>query len=92
MAGSFDVTSFMNLNYRDRYKIIIDKKIAMDSFSSTGTYVLKKYKKLATGVTFNSGIGGVGAINTGALYMLIFSQGASYVYGYGRTRIRFTDA
>jgi multidrug transporter EmrE-like cation transporter len=91
-AGTADVTSFMNLNYRDRFKIIMDKKISLNAFGSTGTYVLKKYKKLSTGVTYNSGIGGIGSINTGAVYMLIFGQGASDVYGYGRTRIRFTDA
>jgi hypothetical protein len=90
--GSIDVTSFMNLDYRDRFKIILDKKFAMNAYGSSATYVLKKYKKLSTGVTYNSGIGGVGSINTGAVYILVLAQGSSYVYAFGKSRIRFTDA
>jgi hypothetical protein len=90
--GSIDVTSFMNLDYRDRFKIIMDKKFAMNAYGSSATYVLKKYKKLSTGVTYNSGLGGVGSINTGAVYILVLAQGSSYVYAFGKSRIRFTDA
>lgn len=95
-AGVPDTLSFMNLNYRDRFKIVMDKRFPLTGNMNNGAVYIKKFKKLSTGVTYTSTSTGesgstIGSIATGALLMYVFSQyGISS--GLVRTRVRFTDA
>ena len=94
-AGLPDTLAFMNLNYRDRFKIVMDKRIVVSSNMNNGIVYVKKFKKLNSGVTFTSTSTGesgssVGSIATGALFMYTFSQFGKAA-GLIRTRLRFTD-
>lgn len=75
--------SHLNLNYRDRFKILKDKIIVLDPYivnATSGTSVaaatnqiknVKIYKKLNQEVIFNATNGGdIADINSGALWML----------------------
>jgi hypothetical protein len=80
-------TSFLNLNFRDRFKVIIDKRIALNTFSSTSGPIYTEFKELASETIF----GTEGTITTGAVYMWVFGTNG-YTNGTIRTRIRFIDA
>jgi len=94
----------LNLDNRDRFKVLIDKQLAMGQFDSTTAgatnaaaptiHQIKKYKKLNLEVLFNGTAATVGSIATGSIYMLTIGAVAS---GVGSTftvssRIRFEDA
>lgn len=98
-------SSHINLNYRDRFKILTDKVFPMDAslLSTTnqyvgygkGTYAIKKYKKCKIDVIFNSTNGGtIADISSGALYMVwIGSQASGAVDAVANiaTRVRYSD-
>lgn len=90
----------MNLNNRDRFKILADCFIETDAFVNTtgvisaGTYTERTktiYKKMNTEMQFSGTTNAVGSIATGGVFALFISSelnGTGYkVY----SRIRFTD-
>jgi len=87
----------MNLNNRERFKVIWDKIFTIDSIQGSGNnpWICKKFKKLPNLETiFNSGnAGSVGDIQTGSLYMLTFATGeaASTPGMVFYSRVRFAD-
>lgn len=100
-------TSQLNINYRDRFKILCDKQYAMGPFqidtvnhyglsSNQQAYGIKKYKKLYLETIFNGTNGGtIGDITTGALWMVWVgtqAAGGDACTATVTTRLRFSDA
>lgn len=106
VLNTADPTSHLNLNNRDRFRVVKDKTFVFDplrvdpavgpvSFNRT-IYNFKCYKKLRLEVIFNGTNGGsIADINSGALYMFWIGSAAA---GTGTdsnailsTRVRFDD-
>lgn len=100
-------SSQLNLNNRDRFKVIKDKNWYVDpivtnatpktfsAFNKTGD-VFKTYKKLGQEVIFNATNGGtIADITSGALYMFWIGNQAAGTQTDGNaivsTRVRYTD-
>jgi len=87
----------MNLNNRERFKVLWDKIFQVDSIQGSGNdpWIVKKFKKLPNLETiFNSGnAGAIGDIQTGSVYMLTIATGeATVTPGFQfYSRIRFAD-
>lgn len=93
----------LNLNNRDRFKILMDKEFAVAKTDNTATQAVsgsptchrfKKYTRLNHEVLFNGTTAAVGSIATGALYLVtIGTQAAGDAASVTiATRIRFEDA
>lgn len=90
----------MNLSNRDRFKVLLDKRVAMGAVMyttgalSTGMAqpkVIRVYKKMNMEVIFGGTGSGVGAIQTGAIWMILTDEIGSCV-GYSLySRVRFQD-
>lgn len=96
--------SFMNLDNRERFVVLMDKPFAVGAFSNVATtayaqsptvHAVNEYKQLpANSYTIYDGTGsGIGDINTGALYLVTIGNQAA---GAGArlvatTRVRYTD-
>lgn len=99
--GSSGTTAPINLNNRDRFRILMDKRVALQpvvysgSAVSTGSPVtrnIKKYIKLGdVSTTLNdTGSGVYGDISSGALMLLVYSEYGKCQYVY-TARTRFSD-
>ena len=100
---SADPTSQLNLDNRDRFKVLVDKEFINGKIDTTATQAIaispavwkfKKYKYLKHETLYN-GVGAtVGSIATGAIWMVLISNQAAGVAATTRlsTRIRFEDA
>lgn len=85
----------LNLNNRERFKVIWDKDKQIDP-DGPNNQMFKLYKKCMLPVTFNAGNAGTAAdIQTGALWLLAMTsvQGTSagVISGEFYSRVRFTD-
>lgn len=99
-ARAIDVNSPNNLNNKDRFIVLCDKRFVL-SAQGTGSRVIKKYKKLSTSVTYKSGatVGDVTDITSGGLYVLIYRDAdlgentnpAINVKMTGDVRLRYQD-
>jgi len=98
-AGA-DCHSAMNLNYRDRFKVLYDKSVNMAAGAYTATALtvgspttktFNVYKKLDLETVFQSTGSGVADISTGSMFLITWglANQASVVIGY--MRVRFTD-
>jgi len=95
--------SQLNMNNRDRFKVLMDKQYAVGKVLDTATqafagsptiHQLKKYKRLNLEVLFNGTTNVIGSIATGSVYMITIGNqaaglGAEFLVS---TRIRFIDA
>lgn len=94
VLASNEITSPMNLNNVERFKVILDKEFKLGAIDCTAC-AYKWYKKFKLPVAFNTGsTGNITDITTGSLYMLTFSNGlfaTTAPSGEVYTRIRFTD-
>lgn len=72
-ARAIDVNSPNNLNNKDRFIVLCDKRFVL-SAQGTGSRILKKYKKLSTSVSYKSGatVGNVTDITSGGLYFIAY--------------------
>lgn len=97
--------SFMNLDNRERFVVIMDKKFVTGGIVNTATqalagsptvHVIEKYKKLPPGsFTIYDGTGsGIADINTGALYLLTVGDTTETNGAICRVacRVRYTDS
>lgn len=91
----------MNLNNRDRFKILADKFLTIGSWAFTGTSLtagsprptqMKVYKKMNMEMIFGSGGNTVGAIQTGAIYVLLIALNNNISTSIFNSRIRFIDS
>jgi len=97
---AIDTNSPNNLNNRDRFIVITDKRFVISN-NGTGGRNFKKYKRLNTSVTYKSGstTGNISDITSGSLYLYAFcdrdfnavSDTESRMYISGDIRLRFTD-
>lgn len=106
LLNTADSTSHLNLNNRDRFRIIKDKTFVFDPMVITAATAvanwnrtisdIKCYKKLTGEVIFNGTNGGtIADINSGALYMFWIGNvpaGTNDSLAVLSTRIRFDDA
>lgn len=106
LLNSATPASQLNLNNRDRFKILADKEYVMDptvysvtatqsvaAFSNQAKYV-KKYKKLNLETIFSTSTGGIADITSGALFMFWIGSraaGAGDANFIGSTRVRYAD-
>jgi len=72
-ARAIDIHSPNNLNNRDRFIVLSDKRFILQSGGPSSRYI-KKYKRLNTSVAYKSGatVGDVTDITSGGLYMLAY--------------------
>jgi len=96
-------TSQLNLNNRDRFRILYDKSFCAGSTNNTATqansnghncFFMKKFKPLKHEVIFGGTAATVGSIQTGSIYLLMMSNVATTA-GSGlswSSRVRFYDA
>lgn len=89
------VVTPMNLNNRERFKIIFDKYLTIDP-QGPQSATLKVYKKFSLPVIFNSGNAGtIADIQTGSIYVFgattVQATGAGFVNVNHYARIRFLD-
>lgn len=95
-------TAPMNLNNRDRFRVIIDKRYALGTISTTATQsvsdrttaLIHKYKKINLETIFDGTTNAIGDIQTGSLFALtVGSVAAGTTYEANVSiRLRFTDA
>jgi len=96
-----DPHSPMNLNNRDRFKVLVDKKGQLGSYltSAGGTIISgapqnawwSKYKKCNLETVFSGTTNAIGSMATGSIYICYIGDfvGISLIDYY--TRVRFTD-
>lgn len=98
--GTQGSTGINNLDNRDRFKVIMDKVLALNTAGAaaaagTNVAVVKKYMKCNLPVQFDSATGNIGDINTGSLLLLCLSDvdtaSALDYTATGYIRVRFTD-
>lgn len=97
-------TAFMNLNNRERFKVHMDETHAFGPINITATSTISPcpgavginvYKKVMVPVTFELATNVIGAISSGALYVVTVGAQAAGVQDGNFTfsaRVRFVDA
>lgn len=98
-SGNYD--SPINLNNRDRFKVLYDKFIMMCATAYTaGTLaagdpcpkMLTKYKKMYMEQIFGGTANTVGSIQTGSIYAMLIASANNTVQADSYFRVRFEDA
>lgn len=101
-SPSVSATTPINLNFRDRFKVLMDKRYYQPASNfaagslTTGSPQPRNIKKFIRlrdiTTTFNdTGTGVYGDIASGALLLLVFSENGASFYTY-TSRVRFVDA
>lgn len=93
-------TCLYNIGNSERYKVLIDYKGGIVSNTSNKIKTLSFYKKINCTVSYGGTDSGIGDIQTGSLYLVIYSDiytqsgdiGVNVLMVYGSVRIRYTDA
>lgn len=92
--------SFMNLDNRERFKVVCDEKFTLQQFnvasslSGSALPLVDVYKKFS-GVTIYDGTGGgIADINTGAMYLVTIGTAVAAIGATAQLacRVRYTDA
>lgn len=73
-AANVNTTSFNNLNNKDRFMIIYDKKVTLNSCGGQSTLFFKKHKKMNLETQFTGPTGAMNQIQTGAFFLLAFGD------------------
>ena len=99
-ARAIDVNSPNNLNNRDRFIVLADKRFVLQT-GGPSTRLIKKYKRLNTSVAYKSGatVGDVTDITSGGLYVITYRDAdismitdpSSTVNVTGDIRLRYQD-
>lgn len=67
--------SFMNMDNRDRFVVLLDKQYAIDQSGGNESCQVKVYKKINLTTVFNAGTAGtVADITSGSIYLLAISD------------------
>jgi len=92
----------LNLNNRDRFRVLWDKRVAMGYFDTTATQSVadrttievRKYRKCNLETVFDGTTAAIGDIQSGSIFMLTISnQPTGTGYNLSATlRLRFTDS
>lgn len=95
--------SQLNMNNRDRFRVLLDKQFQIGKIDDTATqaaqgsptiHQIKKYKRLNLDVLYNGTTAAVASIATGSVYLITIGNqaaGAGGVFTLS-SRIRFVDA
>lgn len=99
-----DATAMLNLDYRDRFKVLLDKHFVFDAcilsitdnYAAWGrtTHYFKKYKKLNLETIYNSTLGTAAAVTSGTLLLFFIGttpSGTADLNVRFQTRVRFLD-
>jgi len=92
-------TSMLNLNNRDRFKVLMDKQFALGFYSagniaSNASFNLKKFKKLNHDVIFSGSTNLIGVMTSGVIFLLTVGTGVTGTATnklVASFRIRFSD-
>jgi len=94
-----EITAAMNMSNRERFKVIVDKRIPIGSTVATQAFAPviqhgEKFRKCNQIVTFNAGnAGDITDIATGSLHFVFMTTaGVANCSVNGNVRIRYTDA
>lgn len=99
-GGNTDAASQLNLNNRERFKILKDKQWTVDPVLASGafnrtTIPVKVFKKVQIDTIFGTSGGTVADITSGAIYVMFTSLnavGAQPAAAYISSRVRYMDA
>lgn len=92
--------SMLNLNNRDRFKVLMDKQITMGFYNTTASSSvadrtvtnIKKYKKLNLDTIYDGTTAAIGDVQSGALLLVTLGTLAGSVWELLATvRVRFAD-
>lgn len=95
-----DALNPMQLTNRERFKILLDKRIALPAFVMAAgvptagdprQLFWKKYLKINMDTVYGGSAATVGSVQTGGLFMAVLSQTATWNASY-YSRVRFTDS
>lgn len=97
---TIDVNSFMNLDNRERFKVLYDKKVYVAPFNATvatqntnNMPIIDVYKKCNIPTIYEGTAATVGSVSSGAIWLVCWSQSAAATVVFnGTTRVRFVDA
>lgn len=99
-ARAFDVNSPNNLNNRDRFIVLADKRFILQTGGPSSRYI-KKYKRLNTSVSYKSGatVGDISDITSGSLFCVYYRDAdlsgvtdpSAVVTMTGDIRLRYQD-
>jgi len=108
LAGVTDVLttanadSPLNLNNRDRFRVLMDKRGGIGFFSNTATQavadrtisIIHKYKKINMETIFDGTTAAIGDIQSGSIFLLTVGSNAAGLgsNAFLHIRLRFTDA
>lgn len=89
----------LNLNYRDRFSVIVHKSFVLGLIDGTNYYStipntqkISIYKRVNLKTTFKGDSNAIGDISTGALYLVVVgSQATYYASPYVNVRLRFAE-
>lgn len=102
-GASVTAWSPMNLDFRERFRVLADKQYAVVSTYPSNGISIKMYKKMNLETTYNidTSPGAISQINTGALYLIVVlsnttDNSTNPLTAYPRlsyhARLRYTDA
>lgn len=106
LSGGANAFSFINLNYRDRFRVLMDESFTLGFVDTVGdppsgvtvspcTCTVDKYIKTSIDVTYSSNGSDIGAISTNSVYVLScagINGTADTAYSwYWNARLRYTD-
>jgi len=66
--------AFNNLNNKDRFMIIMDKKVTLTSMGGMAGTFTKKFRRIMLETQFTNNVGTVPSIQTGAMWLLVFGE------------------
>jgi len=91
-TGPDQIISPLNMDNRLRFKIIFDKTWSSATQTETDRVYYQRFKKVNIETQYNAATATVGAVTTGAIYMMMFNLDTTDPSTVDlHTRIRFTD-
>lgn len=99
LQSASDVYSPLNLNNRDRFKVLFDRNITLNSFVATvtptvqgapGPKFIKIYKKINLETIFSGTGSTIGSISTGSIYLCALAGSTEYSSQF-YSRVRYVD-
>lgn len=93
-------TAPLNLNNRDRFRVIMDKRVVLGQVSNTATQSfatqsvaeVRKYKKLNMETIFDGTTAAIADVQSGSIFMLTVGNAANCGILVASIRSRFNDA
>lgn len=95
--------SFMNLNNRDRFRVLVEENVTLGALDNTATQAfaasptvhnINIYRKIALDTIWQGTTAAIGSVASGALYLVTIGDQAAGLGGsfQGAVRVRFVDS